>query len=39
MSPAALAYELARHEHYRHLSLCEHGLSSAAELQRLPERY
>ncbi len=24
-----LAYELARHEHYKHLSLCEHGLSSA----------
>jgi len=25
---AALAYFLARHEHYKHLSLCEHGLSS-----------
>lgn len=25
---AALAYDFARHEHYRHLSLCEHGLSS-----------
>jgi hypothetical protein len=24
----ALAYDLARHEHYRHRSLCEHGLSS-----------
>jgi len=27
-APTALAYEFARHEHYRHLSLCEHGLSS-----------
>lgn len=25
---AALAYGFARHEHYRHHSLCEHGLSS-----------
>jgi len=25
----ALAYEFARHEHYEHLSSCEHGLSSA----------
>lgn len=25
----ALAYCLAKHEHYKHLSLCEHGLSSA----------
>ena len=24
----ALAYVLTRHEHYKHLSLCEHGLSS-----------
>lgn len=30
--PAALAYEFARREHYRHLSLCEHGLSSTTEL-------
>lgn|SRR5688572_2320840 len=41
--PTALAYGFARHEHYRHLSLCEHGLSSTtkyyASLQRLPERY
>jgi hypothetical protein len=39
---AALAYELARHEHYEHLSSCEHGLSSTirnCSLQRLPERY
>ncbi|MDF2903057.1 MAG: hypothetical protein K0S25_695 [Bacillus sp. (in: firmicutes)] len=38
----ALAYELARHEHYEHLSSCEHGLSSTSSksfLQRLPERY
>src|SRR3954447_23788834 len=26
---AALAYEFTRHEHYEHLSSCEHGLSSA----------
>ena len=30
--PAALAYEFARHEHYEHLSSCEHGLSSARKL-------
>lgn len=39
---AALAYELARHEHYEHRSSCEHGLSSTSSkcsLQRLPERY
>ena len=24
----ALAYFFAKHEHYKHLSLCEHGLSS-----------
>ena len=28
-SPTALAYLFARHEHYEHLSSCEHGLSSA----------
>jgi len=39
LETTALAYELARHEHYGHLSPCEHGLSSAAKLQRLPERY
>ena len=26
----ALAYVLTRHEHYKHLSLCEHGLSSTS---------
>ena len=29
LAPAALAYEFTRHEHYEHLSSCEHGLSSA----------
>jgi hypothetical protein len=26
---SCLAYEFTRREHYKHLSLCEHGLSSA----------
>jgi len=29
LAPTALAYEFTRHEHYEHLSSCEHGLSSA----------
>ncbi|KLT17212.1 hypothetical protein AA980_15110 [Neobacillus vireti] len=29
LDSAALAYDFARHEHYEHLSSCEHGLSSA----------
>ena len=28
LSLTALAYDFTRHEHYKHLSLCEHGLSS-----------
>ncbi len=28
---ATLAYLFARHEHYRHHSLCEHGLSSTVK--------
>lgn len=28
----ALAYDFARHEHYRHLSQCEHGLSSTIKI-------
>lgn len=32
---ASLTYGFIRHEHYRHLSLCEHGLSSP-EWARLP---
>src|SRR4051794_11932153 len=28
---AALAYEFTRHEHYEHLSSCEHGLSSTSK--------
>ena len=30
---STLAYGFAKHEHYRHLSLCEHGLSSACLVQ------
>ena len=30
ISIKALAYCFAKHEHYKHLSLCEHGLSSAS---------
>ncbi len=30
---AALAYGLARHEHYRPLSRCEHGLSSTHKIR------
>lgn len=26
---SALAYDFAKHEHYNHRRLCEHGLSSA----------
>ncbi len=29
-SYATLAYDFTRHEHYKHLSLCEHGLSSTS---------
>lgn len=39
MNATALAYDFARHEHYSHLRLCEHGLSSAhQDAQRLPEQ-
>ncbi len=33
----ALTYGFVRHEHYSRLRLCEHGLSSAPYVQRLPE--
>ena len=37
---STLAYGFAKHEHYRHHSLCEHGLSSACKSKpRSPENY
>src|SRR5699024_1852735 len=34
---ATLTYDFVKHEHYKHHSLCEYGLSSADKLQRLRE--
>ena len=32
LDSAALAYDFTRHEHYEHLSSCEHGLSSTIRI-------